>query len=332
MVEDPTGFTARRRRRMHILAAAAIVVVTVGAGLVVSESSRRGPAPPTVPIPTPSVRAVTDDPYFPREESGARRVSVVDWQVGERPIMLTWSEPQARAFLRVYCTHTGGTVPQLLVTHGRATDYLACVGQDWPGGPQRLWLMASDGGRVLVGARGANAVGTARIALYEQQPSSTATAAPEPPPHLDSDPRTSWSSVSEAGPVFGPPRPSSANRPLTITGRYEPGLMVSLVVRGPGTLVATANGHPLVFSCQEDADDILGCPADGVLGRRVQPWGYGALAHVYFAFENLAGLGPGSPITITVQPSGFTGDDWRVSMLLDRGEGALPPTTSWSTP
>jgi hypothetical protein len=88
----------------------------------------------------------------------------------------------------------------------------------------------------------------------------------------------------------------------------------------------------LGFSCHQDVDDLLGCPADGLLGRRVQSWGYGDPAHVYFGFENLAGVKPGSPVSITVQPSGFAGDDWRVTMLLHHGDGALPPTHAWSTP
>jgi hypothetical protein len=38
---------------------------------------------------------------------------------------------------------------------------------------------------------------------------------------------------------------------------------------------------------------------------------------VYFDLEDLPGVRPSTPLTITVTPSGFSGDDWRVATLKD---------------
>src|SRR5262249_48488727 len=155
-----------------------------------------------------------------------------------------------------------------------------------------------------------NGVGVARIGLFAEQAAGAGIIArPVRPPGLDTGRQTSWSQLRNSGNVFAPP-PGHPDSPVTIHGTLESDLTVSLVVRGPGRLTATANGRPIPFNCHTDPGNLLGCSPGGPLGWTVTTDSYGPLARVDYALENLSGLSPGTPITITVTPTGFAGDDW----------------------
>jgi hypothetical protein len=230
----------------------------------------------------------------------------------------------ASAFLEAYCEHTASTVPDLVVTDGSNTTHLTCVGADWPGPRQQVWLLGpprsskSTSGQVTITASGANGIGEATIGIFEETPVAVGGPRPQRPATLETAARTSWAQLRDNGNgnVFAP-RLGQYNSPVTIRGPLESDLLVSLIVRGPGTLTATANGQALHFQCFTDVDDILGCRAGGHLGWVVTASGYGAPAHVYFDLEDLPGVRPSTPLTITVTPSGFSGDDWRVATLKD---------------
>jgi len=174
-----------------------------------------------------------------------------------------------------------------------------------------------------VEARSSNAA-TARIAIYVR------AGAAVRPPELDTNPRSAWSTFGLTHP-FGPD-PKAANSAVTVRGSYEKDLLVTLVVRGADTLRVTANGRPLTFECDTDPDDLVGGAPCGDV-EVVRATEYGAPAQVFDSLYILTsqGLRAGDPVTITVTPSGFSGDDWRLDIFdWTDARGAYATAGTWT--
>jgi hypothetical protein len=317
---------AADRRRRVVLSGVLAAVVATGGGLVAVE--QRGSD--TKPLQPGQTRLIRDDPVHPVTYRGMVRVSVTEWRMSpNEPITIALPDAgDGVLFARATCTGTSIPIPMLAIRHDGVTAQLPCVG---PGGPRDLTEpfrppfdsvkltrpKGSRGGTLSVEAAGRNAVGTARIALYVRAGEAVR------PLELDSNPRSAWSGFP-LHTAFGP-TPASPDSPVTVRGTYEKDLLVTLVVRGAGTLRATANGRPLTFECYSDADHILaasdvsywtaGCAHGDV--EVVRATEYGAPAQVYDSLDVLLtrGLRAGDPVTITVIPSGFSGDDWRLDIF-----------------
>ena len=322
----------QHRRRLVGVAAAFVAVLATGLGLATTGAAHRILAPSD--DGSDGVSTVTHDPHL--GGPGATTLSITHWQLNpDHSLTLSYRlRAGASDFLEAYCERTASTVPDLVVTDGSNTTHLICVGANWPGPRQQVWLLGpprstATSGQVTITASGANGIGEATIGIFEETPVAVGGPRPLRPASLDTAPRTSWAQLRDTGNVFAP-RPGQDNSPVTIRGSLESDLLVSLIVRGPGTLTATANGQALHFECLKDVDDILGCRAGGHLGWVVTASGYGEPAHVYFDLEDLPGVRPGMPLTITVTPSGFAGDDWRVATLKNVPDASGATQGVWS--
>jgi hypothetical protein len=242
-------------------------------------------------------------------------------------------------FAHATCSGTKVRTPLLTVRHDGLTAELPCVGTGGAADPPTRFQPPFDSvklsrpkgsgtGTLTVQALGRAAVGSARIAIYVRAGQAVR------PPEMDTHPRTVWSSFPMFH-AFGP-NPKAPNAPVTVKGTNEEHLLLTLVVRGVGTLRVTANGQVLSFGCDADADNIVGCAgAPTPLPMKVvQATDYGTPAQVYFALDNLLstpGFKAGEPVTVTVTPSGFSGDDWRLD-IFDWSEqtGEYYPTGRWT--
>lgn len=59
--------------------------------------------------------------------------------------------------------------------------------------------------------------------------------------------------------------------------------------------------------------EIISCVPHQDIGETFSTWGYG-LADAGTWFDSLPGLVVGQPVTITVHPSHFVGDEWRLGL------------------
>lgn len=314
-VEQRVAATDRRRR--VLLSGVLAAVVATGGGLLVVE--QRGQD--TRELRPGESRLIRDDPAHPVTYRGMVRVSATEWRMSpNHPITIALPDVgDGVLFARATCTGTSGPTPWLILRHDGVTTQMPCVG---PGGtadlPARFRApfdseklarpKGSGAGVLTVESRSSYGV-TARIAIYVR------AGAPVRPPELDTNPRSAWSGFPGFHAAFGPD-PASPNSPVTVRGTYEKDLLVTLVVRGVGALRATANGRPLTFECNTDPDGLVGgvgCPDAEV----VRATDYGAAAQVYDSLDILTtqGLRTGDPVTITVTPSGFSGDDWRLDIF-----------------
>lgn len=317
---------AADRRRRVLLSGVLAAAVATGGGLLAVEQ-RGGDAKPLQPGQS---RLIKDDPAHPLTYRGMVRVSVTEWRMSpNHPITIALPDVGDNVLVaRATCTGTSLPAPMLATRHDGIMAQLPCVG---PGGtddlPERFQppfdgvkLTRPDGSRagtLSVEAAGRNAVGTARIAIYVR------AGEPVRPPELDTNPHSAWSSF-DLNRAFAP-SPGKPNSAVTVSGTYENDLLVTLVVRGVGTLRATANGRLLTFECNSDPDNILeatvvsnwsaACLKGDV--EVLSATDYGAPAQVYDSLDILTstGLRPGDPVTITVTASGFSGDDWRLDIF-----------------
>jgi hypothetical protein len=315
---------ADRRRRVVVSGVVAALVMT-GGGLFVAEQRGRDNGA----LMPGHMRTIVDDPSLPVSYRGMLRISLTEWRMTSgRPVTIALPDVQDRAlYARAICTGTEVTTPILIVTNDGLRRYLPCVDR---GGvaplpadqaPSDSVELGHGPGTLTVEARGANAVGTARIAIYVRAGASVR------PPEMDADSRFAWTG-SLVPQVFGPP-PTAPNSPLTVKGTTEKNLLVTLVVRGVGTLRVTANGRTLAFQCHNDPDNILGCAQTPGPFAVVHATDYGPPAQVYFSLDNW--FRTGESVTVSVTPSGFSGDDWRLD-IFDWTEttGPYPPSGAWT--
>jgi hypothetical protein len=311
---------ATDRRRRVLLSGVLAAVVATGGGLLAAEQ-RGHDARELRPGES---RLIRDDPAHPITYRGMVRVSVTEWRItANRPITIGLPDAQDGVmYARATCTGSSGPTPWLILRHDGVTTQMPCV---VPGGtadlPDRfrppfdsvkLARPEGSGAGVLTIEARSSYSATARIAIYVRAGEAVR------PPELDTHPRSAWSSFPfHAG--FGPD-PTAPNSPVTVRGTYEKDLLVTLVVRGAGSLRASANGLPLTFECYSDPDQVLEgsvpCTSHGDVDV-VRATDYGAPAQVYDSLDILTtrGLRPGGPVTVTVTPSGFSGDDWRLEIF-----------------
>lgn len=337
-MREVAGRVGRRSRRRRRTMSGLLVVAAVGGGAVVASEHRTR----TDGILQPGEsRLIADDPHLPVSLAGLVRVSLTEWRmVPDVPIEIALPDADGSFFLRATCTDASLTNPVLFVGHGGAVDVLPCTPTPGPGDPPLRWNWLSDGLRiaptrrpgpdaVTVEGRSDNASGTARIAVY------AVTGQPRRPADMDTESMYAWTYgyLWRTTPFIPPP--GRQNDALTISGRQEAGLRVKLVVRGPGTLRATVNGRIVNFECLLDYDGILAC-TDGTRPpfTDVAASDFGRPASVVFDPTDLApgsGGRVGDLLTITVTPSGFEGDDWRLAVFR-HSDGAVdtPPRGTWT--
>jgi hypothetical protein len=290
------------------------VAATAIAGVVAMGEGRKHAATPSGPAPSGSLKVVTDDPSFPQFERGFRRLAVVELPVGaEGSVDLT---PLQLAGRRIYawryCTGPQDLSPTLRLVSGAQVKYLDCptraaAATAWP---IVLWYPEDAGRRVAVNARSGNAgEGTARIAFY-QEASWEQYRLPPRPADLDTNPAYAWSTRQGVLTFVGPEDPNAPNVRRTITVPYRDRMGVGIQARGPGSLTLRLNGRSLDLFCGNPGR-IAVCLPEQPMGDTLTTWAYGH-AEGGLWFDDMPGLEVGKPLTITVEPSHFQGDDWRL--------------------
>lgn len=322
---------ADRRRRGVVLGLVAALVASGGA-LVLSDqrAGRDGTLQPG------QTRSIPDHPSLPRSVPGLVRISLTEWNtLPDQLITMALPHTETDLVIRARCsdgvldqrtlhvrTRSAGGPPALLPCPGPADA-------PRPEEPQleALHLRPSDARaprELTLEVLGNDTIGTARIAVYAR------TGVPARPATVDTDLRTMF-------PVYAAPVvfPGAPNRPVTLTGRHEPNLLISLMVRGPGTLRVTANGRQVSLQCHSDPDDLVGCRDEPYPPpfATVEVTEFGAAAEIYWGPD--PGVGPqvavGEPLTITITPSGFVGDDWTVQVFRWTAQsGDYPPEGTWT--
>ena len=322
-----------RRRRVVVVSLVAAVLASGGA---IAASGQRTSQDGT--LQPGQSKQIPDHSSLPPSVPGLVRISLTEWRIAPDQTV-TIALPDAETDLVVRARCWGDADTKYLVVRARDDDddrLLPCPSPDDAPLPEEPQLEAvhlrpsrsGAPGPLTVHTVGENTVGTARIAVYVR------TGPPARPPNLDEDPAT-------ALPVHGSATeflavPGAPNTPVTVTGRNEANLLISLLVRGPGTLQVTANGTPVRFGCHQDpADLVCGSGPDAAPFESVDVKEYGAPAEVYWGPGPDAQAGPvvpvGAPLTITVTPSGFTGQDWKLQVFRwTDSRGAHPVVGSWT--
>lgn len=302
-------------RRRSVVRVASLVVAAMGiAGAVALGEGRKDADVPSGPPTSGSVRVVTADPTFAEFDRGFHRIAVVDLPLGSEGSVDLTSLEQAdrRIYAWRYCTGTSGQPPALRLASGAQVRYLDCPtrAEATAGRPSVLWLPAEAGRQTVVASNAGDSTGgTARIAFY-QEASWDHYALPRRPVDLASNPAYAWDNPPDAVAFVGPANPRVPNARTTITVPYQERMGVAIQVRGPGSLSLGLNGKGLTLYCGQPGR-ITFCLPDLGIGDTFTTWAYGfADAGVWFDKE--AGLEVGQPVTITVEPSHFQGDDWRV--------------------
>jgi hypothetical protein len=320
---------ATDRRRRVLLSGVLAAVVAIAAAAISSGSYRA--EPPATPGPSQSANATPQEPAFPESVNGLRRITIVDVPLvgGSRAAVSLHADPGRRLVASAYCTGTGDPAPEFWVTSGSWRVALQCQEGPVGGVPtshQGLWSPDSADPTVSIAPpRGTSRAGAAWAAIYQEVPWEN-YAFPPRPSDLATNPHTAWSDYQRG--LSGPKDPSTPNAPRTMTVPYVKDLLLSLSVRAPGTVRATVNGRAVMFGCNRDPDNLVHCGNLERLGKTVRVWGYGAFSEVFTHLDEPAsldpgdpdyGIVPGKPIHITVYPSGFTGDDWRLWVGVWRG-------------
>lgn len=304
---------ARARRRTLVGGCSVAVAALAVVGIVAVGQGRKDAAVPSGPPTSGSLRVVADDPTFSEFDRGLHRIAVVELPLGsDGSVDLSSVErPDRRIYAWRYCTGTQGDPPVLRLVSGTRVRYLECPTRtaSTTGRPSALWFSGEAGRQVVVSASDAEAHGAARIAFYEE---ATREEYPMPrrPTDLASNPDYAWESLPGTVLIAGPADPAAPNVRRSITVPYQERMGVAVELRGPGRVTLGLNGRGVNLYCG-DPGRIAFCVPEQLVGDTLTTWAYGrATAGVYF--DNEAGMEVGKPLTITVDPSSFQGDDWRV--------------------
>ena len=308
------GVAGARRRTVARVCALAVAAVGI-AGAVTVGAGRKDAATPSGPPASGSLRVVADDPTFAAFDRGLRRIAVVEVPLGAAGSvdLSALERPDRRVYAWRYCTGTGadGRHPSLRLVSGSRVRYLDCPprAEATAGMATALWFPADAGHEVVASASaGTTKGGMARIAFY-QDASRDQYPLPQRPADLATNPDYAWDQPPGTVAFVGPADPSSPNVPRTITVPYRERLGVTVQVRGPGSVTLELNGTGMNLGCW-DPGRIGQCVPQQLLGDTLTTWGYGFAAAGRYLDND--GLQVGEPLTVTVHPSQFLGDDWRV--------------------
>ena len=312
-VERGVGET---RRRTLVGVCLVAVAATGVAGAVALGEGRKGAATPSGPHVSGALRVVSDDPAFPGLDRGLRRMAIVDLPVGaEGSVDLSPVElADRRIYAWRYCTGTQGSTPALRLVAGSQVKYLDCptrtAAATTP--PTVLWYPEDASHLMAVSTRsGDPGEGTARIAFY-QEVSWEEYRLPPRPLDLTSNPAYAWRTHRAAVAFVGPVDPGAPNVRRTITVPYQERMGIGIQARGPGSLALRVNGTSLDLFCGQPGR-IAVCVPEQAMGDTLTTWAYG-YAEGGAWLDEMAGLEVGKPLTITVDPSHFQGDDWRLEV------------------
>jgi hypothetical protein len=306
--------TAARRRRIGsvaVLAAAAMTAAAVGVLAAQPDQDTTLPAHKSADVAT-----VVEDPSFPAFTLGLRRIVVVELALARgTSAPLTPKVDATRPLWAVATCPASGEPTGFTLTSGSRQVVVPCAGPDGPAARtsrKLLWAPADASPRLDVTWAATTRPGArARLALY-QESTWEEYRLPQRPAHLSPLPRFDWTAIDGYRAEYGPNPHASPNDPRTITVPYEKGMGASLQARGPGTLRLTINGGSVDLSCGP-ASTITACISDQPVGETWSTWGYGQ-AEAGLWFDSLPGLVVGQPVTVTVHPSHFVGDDWRIGL------------------
>ncbi|MEO8517914.1 MAG: SigE family RNA polymerase sigma factor [Dermatophilaceae bacterium] len=150
------------------------------------------------------------------------------------------------------------------------------------------------------------------VAIYESVPASDYPF-PARPADLNTSARYRWLSHPGIVRVVGPKTAAEANTALTFTQPFDQDLALNMEVRGPGGFRVLLNGKDI----SRQVADTMASP-----GELVSFWRYGSFSLELPLDPALADPGGpygaptprGAPVTVTIEPQGFLGPDWRVSV------------------
>ena len=306
------GVMVARRRRPGAIALRA-VATTAAVGVVATQPGRDS----TLPAQRPDgVATIVEDATFPAFTLGLRRVVVVELALGKgTAAALTPQVDATRPLFAVATCGASGEPGGFTVSSGSQQVLVRCAGPEGPAAKANrklLWRPADATAVVAVGWTPPSSPSpTARLALY-QEATWDEYRLPQRPPGISVAPDFDWTAFAGHRTAYGPNPQASPNDARTITVPYEEGMGVAFQVRGPGTLRLTVNGQGVDLGCGYPST-LTTCIPDQPIGETFSTWGYG-LADAGQWFDSLPGLVVGQPITITVHPSHFVGDDWRLGL------------------
>jgi hypothetical protein len=302
---------ADRRRRVG-LAAAAACVIAVGGGLLAWDRGRddAGPVPPAT--------VVSDDSAFPAYDRGLKRLTIVDLPLSgdAEAVISTRERTQNRLFVVAYCQGTGGTGPMLSVRSADRQKFVPCLSRTQAESATSrpvLWRPAdADVELVVEPARMARGTGRARVAVYQEVAWGDYRFPPRPH-DLETNPHTAWPTTTGSEVWTGPADPARPNEPLTVTVTPHRYLLIRLHARAPGELRVTVDGTPVTLRCIGAAGPVA---CDSASSDSFTQWGYGrAEAGRWIDLDTEATtLRSGRPATVTVHPTWFASDDWRLEV------------------
>src|SRR5665647_645946 len=309
-----------RRRRLAVLGAVAAAVVVVG-GLAVTRPTHQSlPQPAVSPTAGLGPFSVINGNDFPEYERGMKRLMVVDAPMLERVngSISVPTTPGRGLTVRMACTpkdnadkmkEWGDRMRAKFTALSRTVDLLCDVGGD-----DLIGVATSAKTTVLAdvfidhkpspGLPSLFTDAKIQVAIYESVPWQDYPFPPRPP-DMDTNAQYAWSGFSLPGTprVLGPTTTQEANRPMTFTQPADPNLSLNLQVRGPGRMRVLVNG--------KDITELVGSPL--TQDKFFAFWGYTGTA-INFPLDFGSATKPGTPVTVTIEPQGFQGPDWRIAV------------------
>ena len=311
---------ASRRRRLAVLGAVTAAVVVVG-GLAITRPTHQSlPRPAVSPTAGLGPFSVINGNDFPEYERGMKRLMVVDAPMLEQVngSISVPTTPGRGLTVRMSCTpkhnadkmkEWGDRMRAKFTALGRTVDLLCDLGGD-----DLIGVATSAKSTVLAdvfidhkpspGLPSLFEDAKIQVAVYETVPWQDYPFPPRPA-DMDTNAQYAWSSFSLPGTprVLGPTTRQEANRPLTFTQPSDPNLSLNLQVRGPGRMRVLVNG--------KDITELVGSPL--TQDKFFAFWGYTSTG-INFPLDPDSATKPGTPVTVTIEPQGFQGPDWRIAV------------------
>jgi len=329
-----------RRRRLAAIGTATAIVLAVGA-----LTTLTGPADKAAPQPARSglgqFSVDATGGGFPEYSEGMQRLMVLDApMLGQLNGSITVPAALGRRLaVRMTCTAPG-------VVNGNGMDTL----NEWNtrmtanftmwgsrGGSAKCDLGLANQGFALIGTtRAARStvmadVFTSRmrlpapgslfkdaklhVAFYQSVPRAEYRFPPRPA-NLESS--YAWQNVPGRVRVVGPQTSAAANKPLTFTQPFDAALTLTLQFRGPGRIKVLINGRDIGPELFRSGLDGVSRPLqeDGAISM----WDYTSSDFTFpldpgFRAPNELTPRKGTPLRVTIIPTGFNGPDWRAEVL-----------------
>jgi len=327
-----------RRRRLAALGSATAIVLALGALTALTGPADKAAPPPARGLGPFSVNATGGG--FPEYSEGMQRLMVLDAPMLEQ-LNGSITVPAAmgrQLAVRMTCTApgvgNGYGMDALNEWNTRMTADFTMTGSR--GGSAKCDLGLDNPTFIVIGTtRAARStvladVFTSRrrlpapgslfkdaeihVAFYQSVPRADYRF-PARPADLESS--HAWQNVPGRVRVVGPKTGAAVNEPVTFVQPFEVDLNLSLQFRGPGRIRVLINGRdmdPLLFPTGLDG---VSTPLQA---GAFSMWDYTGNAFAFpldpgFRAPNELTPKKGTPVTVTIIPTGFLGPDWRAEVL-----------------